>query len=98
MPPKNEAIKIYANKSGAYPVDPYAAQIIGEDGGTAFVRVAMSLCRNLGLTLTCDKTAGEVGKQIAGASVAAIAAFVISGFWLHFSRIKRKLPRRQNQI
>ena len=24
-------IKIYANKSGAYPVDPYAAQIIGED-------------------------------------------------------------------
>ena len=34
---KNEAIKIYANKSGAYPVDPYAAQIIGEDGGTALI-------------------------------------------------------------
>ena len=34
---KNEAIKIYANKSGAYPVDPYAAQFIGEDGGTALI-------------------------------------------------------------
>ena len=60
------------------------------------MRIAMSLRRNLGLALTCDKTAGEVGKQIAGASVAAITAFVISGFWLHFSRIKRKLPRRQS--
>ena len=45
-----------------------------------------------------QQTAGEVGKQIAGASVAAIAALVINGFWLHFSRIKRKLPRRQNRI
>lgn len=60
------------------------------------MRIAMSLRRNLGLALTCDKTAGEVGKQIADASVAAIAALVISGFWLHFSRIKRKLPRRQS--
>ena len=34
---ENEAIKIYANKSGAYPVDPYAAQFIGEDGGTALI-------------------------------------------------------------
>ena len=38
------------------------------------MRVAMSLRRNLVLALTCDKTAGEVGKQIAGASFAAIAA------------------------
>lgn len=54
---KNEVIKIYANKSGAYPVDPYAAQIIGEDCAPPFffVRVAMSLRRNLGLVLTCNK-------------------------------------------
>ena len=43
--PKNEseAIKIYANNSDAYLVNPYTAQIIGKDYGVAFVRVAMSL-------------------------------------------------------
>lgn len=87
---KNEAIKIYANKSDAYLVDPYTAQIIGKDYGVAFVRVAMSLHRNLGLALTGNKTAGEVGKQIVGASTVAMIVLVISGVWLHFPRLKRK--------
>ena len=90
--PKNEseAIKIYANNSDAYLVNPYTAQIIGKDYGVAFVRVAMSLHRNLGFALTGNKTAGEVGKQIVGASTVAMIVLVISGVWLHFPRIKRK--------
>ena len=90
--PKNEseAIKIYANNSDAYLVNPYIAQIIGKDYGVAFVRVAMSLHRNLGLALTGNKTAGEVGKQIVGASTVAMIVLVISGVWLHFPRLKRK--------
>ena len=87
---ENEAIKIYASNSDAYLVDPYTAQIIGKDGGVAFVRVAMSLHRNLGLALTGNKTAGEVGKQIVGASTVAMIVLVISGVWLHFPRLKRK--------
>jgi len=90
--PKNEnkAIKIYANNSDAYLVDPYTAQIIGKDYGVAFVRVVMSLHRNLGFALTGNKTAGEVGKQIVGASTVAMIVLVISGVWLHFPRLKRK--------
>jgi len=87
---ENEAIKIYASKSDAYLVDPYTAQIIGKDYGVAFVRVAMSLHRNLGFALTGNKTAGEVGKQIVGASTVAMIVLVISGVWLHFPRLKRK--------
>ena len=87
---ENEAIKIYANNSDAYLVNPYTAQIIGKDYGVAFVRVAMSLHRNLGFALTGNKTAGEVGKQIVGASTVAMIVLVISGVWLHFPRIKRK--------
>ena len=87
---ENEAIKIYASNSDAYLVDPYTAQIIGKDYGVAFVRVAMSLHRNLGLALAGNKTAGEVGKQIVGASTVAMIVLVISGVWLHFPRLKRK--------
>ena len=87
---ENEAIKIYANNSDAYLVNPYTAQIIGKDYGIAFVRVAMSLHRNLGFALTGNKTAGEVGKQIVGASTVAMIVLVISGVWLHFTRLKRK--------
>ena len=87
---ENEAIKIYANNNDAYLVDPYTAQIIGKDYGVAFVRVAMSLHRNLGFALTGNKTAGEVGKQIVGASTVAMIVLVISGVWLHFPRLKRK--------
>ena len=87
---ENEAIKIYANNSDAYLVDPYTAQIIGKDYGVAFVRTVMSLHRNLGFALTGNKTAGEVGKQIVGASTVAMIVLVISGVWLHFPRIKRK--------
>lgn len=87
---ENEAVKIYANNSDAYLVDPYTAQIIGKDYGVAFVRTVMSLHRNLGLALTGNKAAGEVGKQIVGASTVAMIVLVISGVWLHFPRIKRK--------
>lgn len=87
---ENEAIKIYASNSDAYLVDPYTAQIIGKDYGVTFVRVAMSLHRNLGLALAGNKTAGEVGKQIVGASTVAMIVLVISGVWLHFPRLKRK--------
>ncbi len=87
---ENEAVKIYANNSDAYLVDPYTAQIIGKDYGVAFVRTVMSLHRNLGFALTGNKTAGEVGKQIVGASTVAMIVLVISGVWLHFPRIKRK--------
>jgi len=87
---ENEAVKIYANRSEAYLVNPYTAQIIGKDYGTAFVRTVMSLHRNLGLALSGDKTAGEVGKQIVGASTVAMIVLVISGVWLHFPRLKQK--------
>jgi len=87
---ENEAVKIYANRSEAYLVNPYTAQIIGKDYGTAFVRTVMSLHRNLGLALTGNKTAGEVGKQIVGASTVAMIILVISGVWLHFPRLKQK--------
>ena len=87
---ENEAIKIYASRSEAYLVNPYTAQIIGKDYGTAFVRTVMSLHRNLGLALSGDKTAGEVGKQIVGASTVAMIILVISGVWLHFPRLKQK--------
>lgn len=87
---ENEAVKIYANNSDAYLVDPYTAQIIGKDYGVSFVRTVMSLHRNLGLALTGNKAAGEVGKQIVGASTVAMIVLVISGVWLHFPRLKRK--------
>ena len=87
---ENEAVKIYASNSDAYLVDPYTAQIIGKDYGFAFVRTIMSLHRNLGFALTGNKTAGEVGKQIVGASTVAMIVLVISGVWLHFPRLKRK--------
>lgn len=89
---ENEAIKIYANNSDVYLVNPYTAQIIGKDYGVTFVRVAMSLHRNLGFALTGNKTAGEVGKQIVGTSTVVMIVLVISGVWLHFPRIKRKFP------
>jgi len=87
---ENEAVKIYAGRSEAYLVNPYTAQIIGKDYGFAFVRTIMSLHRNLGLALSGDKTAGEVGKQIVGASTVAMIILVISGVWLHFPRLKQK--------
>ncbi|MFC2529098.1 MAG: PepSY-associated TM helix domain-containing protein [Campylobacter sp.] len=86
----DEAFVIYANRNDAYLVDPYTAQIIGKDRGTGFVLTVMSLHRNLGLALSGNKTAGEVGKQIVGASATAMILLVISGVWLHFPRLKRK--------
>ena len=86
----DEALVIYANRNDAYLVDPYTAQIIGKDRGTGFVLTVMALHRNLGLALSGNKTAGEVGKQIVGASVVAMILLVISGVWLHFPRLRRK--------
>ena len=87
---ENEAVKIYASGSDAYLVDPYTAQIIGKDRGTGFVLTVMALHRNLGLALSGNKTAAEVGKQIVAASATAMILLVISGVWLHFPRLKRK--------
>ena len=86
----DEAFVIYANRNDAYLVDPYTAQIIGKDRGTGFVLTVMALHRNLGLALSGNKTAAEVGKQIVGASATAMILLVISGVWLHFPRLKRK--------
>ena len=86
----DEAFVIYANRSDAYLVNPYTAQIIGKDRGTGFVLTVMSLHRNLGLALSGNKTAGEIGKQIVGASVVAMILLVISGVWLYFPRLRRK--------
>ena len=86
----DEAFVVYANRNDAYLVDPYTAQIIGKDRGTGFVLTVMSLHRNLGLALSGNKTAGEVGKQIVGASATAMILLVISGVWLHFPRLRRK--------
>ena len=86
----DEAFVIYANRNDAYLVDPYTAQIIGKDRGTSFVLTVMALHRNLGLALSGNKTAAEVGKQIVGASVVAMILLVISGVWLHFPRLRRK--------
>lgn len=86
----DEAFVVYASRRDAYLVDPYTAQIIGKDRGTGFVRVVMSLHRNLGLALSGNKTAGEIGKQIVGASAVAMILLVISGVWLYFPRLKRK--------
>lgn len=86
----DEAFVIYANRNDAYLVDPYTAQIIGKDRGTGFVLTVMALHRNLGLALSGNKTAAEVGKQIVGASATAMILLVISGVWLHFPRLRRK--------
>jgi len=86
----DEAFVIYANRNDAYLVNPYTAQIIGKDRGTGFVLTVMALHRNLGLALSGNKTAGEVGKQIVGASATAMILLVISGVWLHFPRLRRK--------
>ncbi|WP_298954643.1 PepSY domain-containing protein, partial [uncultured Campylobacter sp.] len=86
----DEAFVIYANRNDAYLVDPYTAQIIGKDRGTGFVLTVMALHRNLGLALSGNKTAGEIGKQIVGASAVAMILLVISGVWLHFPRLRRK--------
>ena len=86
----DEAFVVYANRNDAYLVDPYTAQIIGKDCGTGFVLTVMSLHRNLGLALSGNKTAAEIGKQIVGASATAMILLVISGIWLHFPRLKRK--------
>ena len=86
----DEAFVIYANRNDAYLVDPYTAQIIGKDRGTSFVLTVMALHRNLGLALSGNKTAGEIGKQIVGASAVAMILLVISGVWLHFPRLRRK--------
>ena len=86
----DEAFVIYANRNDAYLVDPYTAQIIGKDRGTSFVLTVMALHRNLGLALSGNKTAAEVGKQIVGASATAMILLVISGVWLHFPRLRRK--------
>ena len=86
----DEAFVVYASRNDAYLVDPYTAQIIGKDRGTGFVRVVMSLHRNLGFALSGNKTAGEIGKQIVGASTIAMILLVISGVWLYFPRLKRK--------
>ncbi len=86
----DEAFVIYANRNDAYLVDPYTAQIIGKDRGTGFVLTVMSLHRNLGLALSGNKTAAEIGKQIVGASAVAMILLVISGVWLHFPRLRRK--------
>ncbi len=86
----DEAFVVYANRNDAYLVDPYTAQIIGKDRGTGFVLTVMALHRNLGLALSGNKTAGEIGKQIVGASATAMILLVISGVWLHFPRLRRK--------
>lgn len=86
----DEAFVVYANRNDAYLVDPYTAQIIGKDRGTGFVLTVMALHRNLGLALSGNKTAAEIGKQIVGASAVAMILLVISGVWLHFPRLRRK--------
>ena len=86
----DEAFVIYANRNDAYLVNPYTAQIIGKDRGTGFVLTVMALHRNLGLALSGNKTAGEIGKQIVGASAVAMILLVISGVWLYFPRLRRK--------
>ena len=86
----DEAFVIYANRNDAYLIDPYTAQIIGKDRGTGFVLTVMALHRNLGLALSGNKTAAEVGKQIVAASATAMILLVISGVWLHFPRLRRK--------
>ena len=86
----DEAFVVYASRSDAYLINPYTAQIIGKDRGTGFVLTVMALHRNLGLALSGNKTAAEIGKQIVGASVVAMILLVISGVWLHFPRLRRK--------
>ena len=86
----DEAFVVYASRNDAYLINPYTAQIIGKDRGTSFVLTVMSLHRNLGLALSGNKTAGEIGKQIVGASAVAMILLVISGVWLHFPRLRRK--------
>ena len=86
----DEAFVVYASRRDAYLIDPYTAQTIGKDRGTGFVRVVMSLHRNLGFALSGNKTAGEIGKQIVGASAVAMILLVISGVWLHFPKLRRK--------
>ena len=59
-------------------VDPYRGELLGQPRGEGFFRTTMQLHRWL--------AAGEVGKQIVGASTVALVFFCLSGLYLRWPR------------
>ena len=78
-------------KQKTYLLDPATAEILGEDNGDTFTRVAMSLHRNLGLALLGmqSDTARIVGKNIVAISSVIMAILVVSGVWLYWPFIRK---------
>ena len=66
-------------------LDPYSGTLLGEPRGAAFFRSTMQLHRWL--------AAGEVGKQVVGASSVALLFFCASGLYLRWPRRRRLSPR-----
>lgn len=82
-------------KQKTYLLDPATAEILGEDNGDTFTRVAMSLHRNLGLALLGmqSDTARIVGKNIVAISSVIMAILVVSGVWLYWPFIRKNFAQ-----
>ena len=85
-------------KQKTYLLDPATAEILGEDNGDTFTRVAMSLHRNLGLALLGmqSDTARIVGKNIVAISSVIMAILVVSGVWLYWPFIRKNFVQSLN--
>lgn len=59
-------------------LDPYTGELLGQPRGEGFFRTTMQLHRWL--------AAGEVGKQVVGASTVALVFFCLSGLYLRWPR------------
>ena len=82
-------------KQKTYLLDPATAEILGEDNGDTFTRIAMSLHRNLGLALLGmqSDTARIVGKNIVAISSVIMAILVVSGVWLYWPFIRKNFAQ-----
>lgn len=71
-------VKEGARKGYTMMINPYTAQVLPEVKGKDFFQFIQQLHRNL--------TAGEVGKQITGASTLMLIFFVLSGLYLRWPK------------
>jgi sulfite reductase (NADPH) flavoprotein alpha-component len=68
---------MFASRESRY-VDPYSGRMLAEPRGAGFFRLATRMHRWLG--------AGEVGKQVVGASTLALVLLCLSGLYLRWPR------------
>ena len=93
---ENKAIKISGlngeNKFDGFLIDPYTAQIVGENLGDKFIGVVLSLHENLGLA-AFGKRAEAVGRHISAISTMALILLIISGVIIHYPNFRAKFKR-----